>query len=118
MKKPNDTKPKERYSYKGGKKGAKQKYLQESDDDQDEYSFYRMCDSKEKPLITTLVINWVNVPMEVDTGASNTVLSEETCRNIQSSLKNTRLKLRTYKGESIPIVNLMSRIKTVRPSNW
>lgn len=114
-------KPKQQSNRKGlsankGDKSApnkysqKQKYLEEDDNEQsdnndsmNEYSFYRMGEQKEKPLLTTVELNNIQIPMEIDTGASKTVVSEVTMNKLNTKLKPTHVKLRTYTGEEIPI---------------
>ena len=74
-----------------------------------EYSLYPVRGPAASPLQTMVTIEGKVVPMEVDTGASVTVVSETTLSSIWGSqpvppLQSTTVKLRTYTGTEIPVV--------------
>ena len=74
-----------------------------------EYFLYPVWDSSISPLQTTVTINNKNVHMEVDTGASLTVVSETTLAEIWGPnqvppLQPTTVQHRTYTGSEIPVV--------------
>ena len=48
------------------------------------------------------MLTGVQIPMEVDTGSSTTVISEQTRNAVQ--MHPTEVKLKTYTGEEIAIV--------------
>ncbi len=61
------------------------------------------------PILLEVVINNVPIKMEMDTGASVSVISNSTCLLIASKSKlgtpqPTNLKLKTYTGEAINIM--------------
>ena len=78
-------------------------------DEMQEYSLYPVRGPAVSPLQTMVTIEGKVVPMEVDTGASVTVVSETTLSSIWGSqtvppLQSTTVKLRTYTGSEIPVV--------------
>ena len=62
--------------------------------------------SKSQPLVTTVHINNKEIPMEVDTGAALSLISEETYSSNFSGriLQPIKVQLRTYSGERIPVL--------------
>lgn len=77
---------------------------QVSDDD---FSLYTMNSaSKPHPYLVSLEINGKLLQMEIDTGASLTLVSERTFRECWPTLKlaHTGVKLHSYSGESVPVV--------------
>ena len=84
-----------------------------SPDDSPEYFLYPVRASSVSPLQTTVTINNKDVHMEVDTGASLMVISENTVAKIwrpnqAPTLQPTTVKLRTYTGSEIPVVGTMT----------
>ena len=74
-----------------------------------EYTLYPVQDQATSPLKTIENVEDQNLTMEVDTGASVTIISEATLRSIwwtQSvpPLHPTDVRLRTYNGKGIPVV--------------
>ena len=72
------------------------------------YTLFNVTCSPSKPFIVTLQIEGANVPMEVDTGASMTLISQATFNKLWSAemaptLNPTSSKLRTYTGEKIEV---------------
>ena len=64
---------------------------------------------KVKPLVITVNLNGVDVSMELDTGASLSIISEETFRSIAQPMDNlqpTDIALTTYTGESLSIMGI------------
>ena len=73
------------------------------------YTLFNVTSSPSSPFIVTLQINRADVQMEVDTGASMTLISKATFDKIWNSqtappLKSTGSKLRTYNGENIEVL--------------
>ena len=61
--------------------------------------------SNTKPIVVTVQVNNVDLPMELDTGASLSLISEATYKSLLpalTSLSNTSVVLTTYTGEKIP----------------
>ena len=74
-----------------------------------EYTLCQASDQNTAPIRTAIKINHRDVQMEVDTGASVSVMSETTWKKLQgvcwrSSLSQTSERLRTYTGEDIPVL--------------
>ena len=69
------------------------------------YNIYSCAVKREKPIFVTVAINSVPTEMEVDTGASVTVMGEtkfhEIFKDCKPKLESTNIKLRTYTGEFI-----------------
>ena len=61
---------------------------------------------KGKPIVVTVKINGSEFPMEVDTGASFSIISESTYHSwiALPELKTNNVTLHTYTGESIVVV--------------
>ena len=78
------------------------------DDDSDEYEMYQVSSDKTQPLVIPVKINGVDIDMELDTGASVSLVSEEKLRQWQKStsitLKPSKAKLLTYTKEAIGVV--------------
>ena len=73
---------------------------------EDEYSMFRVGSGRVKPLYATVTVNGIPLSMEVDTGASVSIISLETFQTIQNGdaileLKESNVRLQTYTGESI-----------------
>ena len=82
-------------------------HIEESptEDSDDEFSLNSA--SKPRPYIVTVDINEKSLQMEIDTGASLTLVSERTFRESWPTLKlsHTGVKLHSYSGESVPVVS-------------
>ena len=73
-----------------------------------EYGMYHVDAGQAKPLYATITVNSNPFAMEVDTGASVSITSQETFKAIQNGestlqLEESSVKLQTYTGEPIPI---------------
>ena len=80
------------------------------DSSEDEYDLYTITSlPKPQPYKTQLTINGKAVPMEIDTGASLTLISENTFRNCwpDLSLSHNGITLHTYSSESIPVLDTL-----------
>ena len=78
-----------------------------------EYTLYPVQDQATSPLKTIENVEDQNLTMEVDTGASVTIISEATLRSIWRTqsvplLHPTDVRLRTYTGEGIPVVGQLT----------
>ena len=78
------------------------------DDNDDEYNLYRVSSGSTKPLLVTVKLNSVDTEMEVDTGASVSIMSEEKFQQFRGStsvtLQPSKAKLFTYTGEAIGVL--------------
>jgi hypothetical protein len=84
--------------------------LKEEEQEQQEevYTMFQLGSKRVDPLYTTLLINNKPLRMEVDTGASLSVVSEGTYRQLWEKeeaprLQPSKAKLRTYTGEEIMV---------------
>ncbi len=79
----------------------------ESTDGEDEYELFAINSSKKtKPFTAKLEVDGKLVPMEIDTGASLTLMSEQIFRNQwpTATLATSTVTLHSYSGESIPVL--------------
>ena len=92
-----------------------------------EYSlFYTQGKNTSAPILVTLKIDGVSLEMELDTGATLSVISEQTYHKLFSTgkgptLRNITTQLTTYTGEAIEILGQQSNTKLRRkslPSLW
>ena len=88
-------------------------YIQEEGKDKpsadESYSLFTVRGKATDPIFQEVCINGVPVKMEVDTGASVTVVTQATYQKIKASshiqpLQHSRVRLRTYTGETIPVL--------------
>ena len=85
--------------------------ITEADTDASAYTLFNVTSSPTKPFVVTIQINGAYLPMEVDTGASRTLISKATFDKLWSlhnapSLQPTVSKLRTYTGENIEVLGV------------
>ena len=74
-----------------------------------EYTLFPVSDQQAKPVLTTVLVDGKELCMEVDTGASVSLVSEETFHKLwgkerSSQLQSSRVKLRTYTGQNISVI--------------
>ncbi|XP_068756934.1 uncharacterized protein [Montipora capricornis] len=88
---------------------------EEPDEEQDIYPLFAVSPSSHKnPYMVTVELNGLEVKMEVDTGASLSVISEDVytqLKNIEGSsfnLQDNKLTLKSYTGEIIPVLGTLS----------
>ena len=77
----------------------------ENDTDASAYTLFNVSSFRSKPYVVTVHINGAELPMEVDTGASLTLISKSTFDKLWNAqeapnLQSTTSKLRTYTGET------------------
>ena len=72
--------------------------------------------SSDRPLIATLEIDGVSVPMEVNTGAAVSLMSEETQKHLfpKVQLQSPKVRLHTYTAEPLPVLGVL----TVQVTYW
>ena len=72
------------------------------------YDMFSARNSSTEPIIVNVSLNQVPVTMELDTGASLSVINKETYNHINTvatiPITKSPVKLKTYIGESIPII--------------
>ena len=81
--------------------------------DPDAYDMFTLTDKFYDPIIIQVTINGVPIKMEMDTGASVSVISKATYQMISSrtgieKLQESTVKLKTYTGEPIPVLGTVS----------
>ena len=74
----------------------------------EEYTLFQIRAGQYKPFQASIKVNGKPVAMEIDTGASVTVVGEDTFKTIQEGdssveLQRTTVRLQTYTGETIPV---------------
>ena len=77
------------------------------------YSLFTVRTNSSGPIVQEVFLNNIPVKMELDTGASLTILSAATYRNISeqtevSPLQDSTVHLRTYTGEDIKVLGVTS----------
>ena len=78
----------------------------DSSEDDVEYTLYHINSGSNQPLVVDVKLNGIAHPMEVDTGASVSLMSEESFQTMKESgliLNTTKVKLSTYTGEVIAV---------------
>ena len=93
-------------------KTAKTHHL-DAGSDQDEYNLFTVTSSTNKPLTVSLTLNGANSIMEIDTGAARSVISDKMFtqlwpKDLQPPLKPTNAILKTYTGENIKPLGVIS----------
>ena len=82
--------------------------LEDKPDEQ--YAMYNLPGSQPNPIQVTLNIENRDVLMEVDAGASRSIMSERTYRSFPHTpeLQLTKARLHTYTGEDLPVLGSIS----------
>ena len=84
-------------------------HVEEEDDVDPVYTLFHMSARKPSPMLVTLQLNQAPLQMEIDTGASASLISERTYRTLWPSdsappLQPSDIKLRTYTGEELTVL--------------
>ena len=82
-------------------------FVEESADQDDVYAIYHLSSDRKKSLKVDLELCGRKNTMEIDTGASKTILNEATygrLRDALGPLQTTKAALSTYTGERIPVL--------------
>ena len=78
-----------------------------NEDDRDrEYTMYHVSSGSTKPLVVDVRINEIDIPMELDTGASVSLMSEANFQPLREKgavVVKTKARLSTYTGEAITV---------------
>ena len=85
--------------------------IAENDTDASAYTLFNVSCTHSKPYVITMQINGAELPMEVDTGASLTLISKATFDRLWDAraapnLQSTSSKLWTYTGEDIKVLGV------------
>ena len=83
----------------------------ESEPESPEYLMHTLSASHSDPIFATIELNKSNLQMEIDTGASRSIVGENTFKQLWSeelrpAITLTKVKLRTYTGELIPVLGI------------
>ena len=76
-----------------------------------EYGMHHVTGSHSNPMVATIEINNSKLQMEIDTGASRSIIGEDTFNQLwpeeqRPTIIPAKVKLRTYTGELIPILDV------------
>ncbi len=66
----------------GGKPHAKTHHIGEAEQEETSYSMFNLSETRSDPLYATVQVNGASLKMEIDTGASASIISEETYVNL------------------------------------
>ena len=82
-------------------------------DELDTYSLFTVTGHSSKPFLVTVHVNNATLNMEVDTGASRSLIRETTYKMLQAQtnlppLQSTTAQLCTYTGEQLPILGILN----------
>ena len=77
-----------------------------------EYSLCNLNGSAVQPLVVTVKVNNVDLKMDLDTGASVSIISKATYNQLWAqgqapALRESRIKLKTYSGEQVAVKGVM-----------
>ena len=101
--------PKRRYQNFRRNKWIQAEEKQSSGDSEPELPMHTVGHASTHPITVDLKINDKHVQMELDTGASVTIISEQIKDKLfpNTPLQRSSLKLKTYTGESLPVLGEM-----------
>jgi len=90
------------------KRNSHQTHVLTNDEEDDAYTLFTVTQPATQPLSATFQLNGVDLRMEIDTGASVSIISEQTFNKLWSredcpTLEDCGIKLRTYTGELLPV---------------
>ncbi len=77
-----------------------------TEEEEEEY-LYHVGDPSKPPIIIDILLNDTPVKMELDTGATRTLMSEQTFKALWKEapkLQKSSVKLRTYSGEPLKVL--------------
>ena len=75
----------------------------------EEYKLFSVEDDRTEPIIARMTINGADSEMEVDTGASASIISSSTYQRMgpnRPALQPSSIKLRTYTGEKLSVLGI------------
>ena len=78
----------------------------------DTYTLFHVSDSNRSPIIVSMLVQGIEIPMEVNTGAAVSLISEATYKKLlketKPQLQPTNVILKTYTGQSIEALGQLS----------
>ena len=100
---------------KGGKKHsqgssqhAHQLSVEDSQGEEESYALFKLSSPRAEPIHVTMTMDEAEVTMEVDTGASISVMSEHTFRDTWKGngpqLQTSTVRVKTYSGEALEVL--------------
>ncbi len=92
-------------------KKTQKQFLIDSEDSGDEYYLHSVGGGSTDPILVEISLNGTDVQMEVDTGASVSLISEETLsliKNENTCITKVKDKLLTYTGEQIAVLGTVN----------
>ena len=89
-------------------------------EEEDCYTMFALTSNSSEPYKVTMNVEGSELNMEVDTGASKSIMSEETYKSLCGRskhlvLEDTSVRLRTYTGESLSVLGQMNQQEAVLP---
>ena len=87
------------------------------EEDDPAYSMFTLSDQSSSPYTLDVLMNGRSVTMEIDTGASTSIISEKKYNNLISAglslpLEETSVLLKTYSGEPLPVLGrILTNVK-------
>ena len=81
--------------------------VNKEDDNEEAYTMYHISSKSTKPVMVNVMVSGQQMEMELDTGASVTLMSEESFKRIRRSgvtLHESKVKLYSYTGNQIKVV--------------
>ena len=102
------TRQRESPTNKGRQKPSRAHHLVEETTEDPAYTLFSLHGQKANPMLVTVKVDQANLQMEVDTGASMFIISDETYHRLWPSgqkpiLQPSSVKLRTYTGEELKV---------------
>ena len=89
-------------------------YVQAAEKTDTAYNLFTIKQQSGDPIVVHVELNSIPVKMELDTGASVSVLSYDTyqdlqCRGSMEPLQPSSVKLKSYTGDAIPVIGSVTR---------
>ena len=86
--------------------------------DPDAYPMFNIQAKRSKPLLVTLQLNQQTLSMELDTGASLSIINDKTYKSLWSTqqplLEDTNIRLHTYTKETIRVLGQIIVVVTYK----
>ncbi|CAG2201443.1 unnamed protein product [Mytilus edulis] len=92
----------------------------ESESENEVYSVFHFGNKCNEAYKVQINVNECEIAMEIDTGASVSIISEDTYKEYKSKfrIEPTSAKLRTYVGEQIPVIGLKRKGPNLLGRDW
>ncbi|CAG2214143.1 unnamed protein product [Mytilus edulis] len=91
-----------------------------SESENEVYSVFHFGNKSNEAYKVQINVNECEIAMEIDTGASVSIMSEDTYKEYKSKfrIEPTSAKLRTYMGEQIPVIGLKRKGPNLLGRDW